>query len=268
LVLKGATDKTWLWVDATDAWTSSEHVNLASGKSYYINGTQVLSGSALGRGTLTGSAVQLNQSRLFLSSTAGLPLQRVAGGGGSGCPNGQVSSGSAGLATDSTHLYWSVRIGTARNNGRGFISRANLNGSNPNQGFSPISINSDNGDMGGLALDDLSPAGSLRPSAFGFGDQLFANGPTAAKEFTLSSTGNAPLTIKTNGIRLTGEDADQFQITDGGDCQAGPGGRDGGLVVTREMRGEFVMCECQGACRALGVCLCGGDRGGRVGEWW
>jgi hypothetical protein len=27
------------WVDATDAWTSSEHLNLASGKSYYVNGT-------------------------------------------------------------------------------------------------------------------------------------------------------------------------------------------------------------------------------------
>jgi hypothetical protein len=188
-----------------------------NGNNFYWTNRLELCGSALGRGTLSGSAVQLNQSRLFLSSTAGLPLRRVAGGGGTGCPNGQVSSASAGLATDSTHLYWSVRVGD-QNHGRGFISRANLNGSNPNQGFSPISINRD---IGGLAIDDLSPAGSLRPSAFDFGDQLFADGPTAAKEFTLSSTGNAPLTIKTNGIRLTGEDADQFQITDGGDCQAG-----------------------------------------------
>ena len=39
LTLKGATDKTFSWVDATDAWTSSEHMNLASGKSYYLNGT-------------------------------------------------------------------------------------------------------------------------------------------------------------------------------------------------------------------------------------
>ena len=38
LTLKGATDKTFSWVDATDAWTSSEHMNLASGKSYYLNG--------------------------------------------------------------------------------------------------------------------------------------------------------------------------------------------------------------------------------------
>ena len=41
LTLKGATDKTFSWVDATDAWTSSEHINLASGKDYYLNGTLV-----------------------------------------------------------------------------------------------------------------------------------------------------------------------------------------------------------------------------------
>ena len=39
LTLKGATDKTLNWVDATDAWTSSEHFNLASGKAFYLNGT-------------------------------------------------------------------------------------------------------------------------------------------------------------------------------------------------------------------------------------
>jgi hypothetical protein len=39
ITLKGATDKTFNWVDATDAWTSSEHINLASTKSLYLNGT-------------------------------------------------------------------------------------------------------------------------------------------------------------------------------------------------------------------------------------
>ena len=39
ITLKGTTDKTFNWVDATDAWTSSEHVNLASGKAIYLNGT-------------------------------------------------------------------------------------------------------------------------------------------------------------------------------------------------------------------------------------
>jgi len=42
ITLKGATDKTIAWVDATDAWTSSEHINLAATKQYYLNGTMVL----------------------------------------------------------------------------------------------------------------------------------------------------------------------------------------------------------------------------------
>ena len=43
LTLKGATDKTFNWIDATDSWTSSEHMNLVSGKVLKINGTEVLS---------------------------------------------------------------------------------------------------------------------------------------------------------------------------------------------------------------------------------
>jgi hypothetical protein len=45
--LLGATTKTLNWVNATGAWTSSENVDLASGKSYRINGTEVLSATAL-----------------------------------------------------------------------------------------------------------------------------------------------------------------------------------------------------------------------------
>ena len=41
ITLTGATNKTFTWVDATDAWTSSEHMNLVSGKSYKINNTAI-----------------------------------------------------------------------------------------------------------------------------------------------------------------------------------------------------------------------------------
>jgi hypothetical protein len=56
ITLKGATDKTLNWVDATDAWTSSEHFNLLTGKKFYIAGTEVLSGTTLGSG-VTGSSL-------------------------------------------------------------------------------------------------------------------------------------------------------------------------------------------------------------------
>ena len=52
--IKGTTDKTLNWVDATDAWTSSEHFNLLSGKVFKINGTTVLSGPNLDNVTVDG----------------------------------------------------------------------------------------------------------------------------------------------------------------------------------------------------------------------
>ena len=42
ITLKGLTDKTFNWVDSTDAWTSSEHINLASGKTLKYNGTDLV----------------------------------------------------------------------------------------------------------------------------------------------------------------------------------------------------------------------------------
>ena len=55
LTLKGATDKTFNWVDATDAWTSSENMNLVTGKSLLIAGTSVLNATTLGSGVTASS---------------------------------------------------------------------------------------------------------------------------------------------------------------------------------------------------------------------
>ena len=52
ITLKGLVDHTWNWIDSTDAWTSSDHIDLASGKSYYINGTAVLNATSLGSGII------------------------------------------------------------------------------------------------------------------------------------------------------------------------------------------------------------------------
>ena len=57
ITLKGSSDHTFNWVDSTDAWTSSEHMNLASGKGYMLNGTTVLSGTTLGS-TIVSSSLE------------------------------------------------------------------------------------------------------------------------------------------------------------------------------------------------------------------
>lgn len=56
ITLRGTTDKTISWIDATDAWTFSEHVNIASTKEYRIAGTKVLDATSLGSG-VTGSSL-------------------------------------------------------------------------------------------------------------------------------------------------------------------------------------------------------------------
>lgn len=59
ITLLGTTNHTFNWVNATDAWTSSEHMDLASGKEFKIAGTKVLDGSSLGTGITASSLTSL-----------------------------------------------------------------------------------------------------------------------------------------------------------------------------------------------------------------
>ena len=55
ITLLGTTNKTFSWADSTDSWTSSEHLDVANGKTYKINGTTVLSSTALGSSIVSSS---------------------------------------------------------------------------------------------------------------------------------------------------------------------------------------------------------------------
>ena len=76
ITVKGITDKTLNWVGSTTAWTSSENLDIVSGKSYSINGTNVLSSSTLGSGvtasslTSVGTLVNLVYSNTLTSTVA------------------------------------------------------------------------------------------------------------------------------------------------------------------------------------------------------
>ena len=48
ITLKGTSDKTFNWIDSTDSWTSSEHIELASTKVFRIDGVNVLAKTYLG----------------------------------------------------------------------------------------------------------------------------------------------------------------------------------------------------------------------------
>ena len=55
ITLKGATDHTIIWTNSTDSWDFSEHVNLASGKEFQIDGTKVLDATSLGTAVVCSS---------------------------------------------------------------------------------------------------------------------------------------------------------------------------------------------------------------------
>jgi len=65
ITLKGATDKTFNWVNSTDSWTSSEHLNLLSNKEYKIDnislltedGAKLLQSSAVGNGLVHSAGI-------------------------------------------------------------------------------------------------------------------------------------------------------------------------------------------------------------------
>ena len=71
ITLKGGTDKTFNWVDATDSWTASEHIDLAADKFYKIGNTTIANSTALGTGILASSLTSLGTlSSLTLGGAA------------------------------------------------------------------------------------------------------------------------------------------------------------------------------------------------------
>lgn len=72
ITLKGTTDKTLNWVNATGAWTSSEDFNLVSGKTYEINAIPVLtSNSVLNDSSQTSITVGGSATAVSLGASTG-----------------------------------------------------------------------------------------------------------------------------------------------------------------------------------------------------
>ena len=79
ITLKGATDKTINWVDSTDSWTFSEHLDLASGKVLKSAGTQFLSSTQFTGNSATATALATARTigGVSFDGTANIDLSEV-----------------------------------------------------------------------------------------------------------------------------------------------------------------------------------------------
>ena len=170
ITLKGATDKTLNWVDATDAWTSSEDFNLLTGKVYEINGASVLSGSTLGSGV---TASSLTSVGTITSGTWTGTTIAIANGG-----TGQTTASEAANAllpsqTDNSGKYLTT-------NGSGTLSWGTVSGySAPTLGSTSIASGATVTSISGLTLSGATLSGSLT-----------AGGGTGTSGQVLKSTGS------------------------------------------------------------------------------
>jgi hypothetical protein len=128
ITLKGATDKTFNWVDSTDAWTSSEHLNLASGKTLKYNGTELVAaqsgnsgkylttdGTSTSWGTVEGySAPTIGSTSIASGATvttvAGLTLTSPVLTGTVTLPQGKLTGGSTTVSANTATTVSTVAL--------------------------------------------------------------------------------------------------------------------------------------------------------------
>lgn len=93
ITLKGTTDKTFTWLNASTSWTSSENLDLIAGRAYRINNQLVLSATALGAGVINSSLQTLGT--ISAGVWQGTAIAPAAGGTGlTATPtNGQLAIG-------------------------------------------------------------------------------------------------------------------------------------------------------------------------------
>jgi hypothetical protein len=193
LTLKGATDKTFNWIDATDAWTSSENMNLLTGKSFLIAGTSVLNGTTLGSGVTASSL-----------TSVGTIATGVWNGTAIAIANGGTGSTDAGAARTALGLA----IGTdvqAYNSTLAAVAGGTYTGDDSITTVGTIAAGTWNGTVIGSTYGGTGVNNGA--STITLGGNLVTSGAHAT---TLTTTGTTGVTLPTTGTLATLAGSESF----------------------------------------------------------
>lgn len=98
ITLKGSTDHTFNWIDSTDAWTSSENMNLAATRVYRIDNSDVLTKTSLGSTVVASSLTSVGTLTSGVWSATDIAVAH--GGTGSSTASGARSNLGLVIGTD------------------------------------------------------------------------------------------------------------------------------------------------------------------------
>ena len=201
ITLKGASDHTIVWTNSTDSWDFSEHVNIASGKEFKINGTSVLSANTLGSGVTSSSLTTVGT--IATGTWNGSTIGRAYGGTGlTAAPsNGQLLIGDG---TGYTLATLTAGSNVTITEGSGSITIASSGGSSVSAGdgvdVSGSTVSIDAKANGGLVIESTELAVDLGASSI-TGTLAVADGGTGATTLTgiLKGNGTGAFTAATAG---------------------------------------------------------------------
>ena len=197
ITLKGATDKTINWVNSTDAWTFSEHIDIASAKEYRIAGTKVLDATSLGSAVVSSSLTSVGT--IGTGTWQGTTVATGYGGTGQTTyADGELLIGnSTGNTLTKATLTAGTGISIANGSGSITISSSGANftaGDGLDLVGSTLSL--DLKANGGLVIESTELALDLGASAI-TGTLAIADGGTGATDAATART-NLGLAIGTN----------------------------------------------------------------------